>query len=222
MSIVQLLATVCLSSILTQGVWAGTDSPATGPVTSRYVFLSGRSTVTQTGGFAGVHEVYPVKGSFLLTVDLNAGMASFDVVDAGVTRDTPFLPTGDLNGLFDMTALAGAVVDEATFEFRGKTEDEVYDVSFRLVLEDDIAHLTGETIAPPNSADMFVFRLEATARRKYACGTGEPSDPYLIYTPKQMNAIGAEPNDWDKHFKLMADIYRPGGTRGYAIQHHRH
>ncbi|MHC4324394.1 MAG: right-handed parallel beta-helix repeat-containing protein, partial [Planctomycetota bacterium] len=41
---------------------------------------------------------------------------------------------------------------------------------------------------------------------KYGGGTGEPNDPYLIYTAGQMNTIGAEPNDWEKHFKLMADI----------------
>jgi hypothetical protein len=41
---------------------------------------------------------------------------------------------------------------------------------------------------------------------QYGGGTGEPNDPYLIYTAEQMNAIGVEPNDWDKHFKLMADI----------------
>jgi len=44
------------------------------------------------------------------------------------------------------------------------------------------------------------------AQAQYGGGTGEPNDPYLIYTAEQMNAIGAEPNDWDKHFKLMADI----------------
>ncbi len=43
-------------------------------------------------------------------------------------------------------------------------------------------------------------------RAQYGGGTGEPNDPYLIYTAEQMNAIGAEPNEWDKHFKLMADI----------------
>jgi len=47
---------------------------------------------------------------------------------------------------------------------------------------------------------------------KYGGGTGEPDDPYLIYTPKQLNAIGAEPNDWDMHFKLMADIDLSGYT----------
>ena len=35
---------------------------------------------------------------------------------------------------------------------------------------------------------------------------GERNDPYQIWTAEQMNNIGAEPNDWDKHFKLMADI----------------
>jgi hypothetical protein len=44
------------------------------------------------------------------------------------------------------------------------------------------------------------------AQAKYGGGTGEPNDPYLIYTAEQMNAIGADPNDWDEHFKLMADI----------------
>ncbi|MGB2808298.1 MAG: GLUG motif-containing protein [Sedimentisphaerales bacterium] len=44
------------------------------------------------------------------------------------------------------------------------------------------------------------------AQGKYGGGTGEPNDPYLIYDANQMNAIGADANDWDKHFKLMADI----------------
>ena len=41
---------------------------------------------------------------------------------------------------------------------------------------------------------------------KYGGGTGEPNDPYIIYTAEHMNTVGAEPNDWDKHFRLMADI----------------
>jgi len=41
---------------------------------------------------------------------------------------------------------------------------------------------------------------------KYGGGTGEPNNPYLIYTPEQMNTIGIHAGDWDKHFKLMADI----------------
>ena len=41
---------------------------------------------------------------------------------------------------------------------------------------------------------------------QYAGGRGEPNDPYLIQTAEQMKALGDEPNDWGKHFKLTADI----------------
>ena len=41
---------------------------------------------------------------------------------------------------------------------------------------------------------------------KYDGGSGTVGDPYLIRTAEQMNAIGANPDDWDKHFKLVADI----------------
>jgi len=41
---------------------------------------------------------------------------------------------------------------------------------------------------------------------KYGGGTGEPNNPYLIYTAEQLNCIGANWNDRDKHFKLMSDI----------------
>jgi len=51
-----------------------------------------------------------------------------------------------------------------------------------------------------------IFLISRPAEAKYGGGSGEPNDPYLIYTAEQMNTIGTEPNDWDKHFKLMADI----------------
>ena len=48
--------------------------------------------------------------------------------------------------------------------------------------------------------------LSTPVGAQYGGGTGGPDNPYLIYTAEQMNAIGANRNDWDKHFKLMADI----------------
>jgi hypothetical protein len=57
---------------------------------------------------------------------------------------------------------------------------------------------------------LYFYGLPAQAQ--YGGGSGEPNDPYLIYTAEQMNAIGTEPNDWDKHFKLMADIDLSGYT----------
>lgn len=47
---------------------------------------------------------------------------------------------------------------------------------------------------------------------KYSGGTGEPNDPYLIATPNDLNAIGLDSNDWDKHFKMVADINMAGVT----------
>jgi len=40
----------------------------------------------------------------------------------------------------------------------------------------------------------------------YSGGFGISGSPYLIETPQDMNAIGANPQDWDKYFKLIADI----------------
>jgi len=44
------------------------------------------------------------------------------------------------------------------------------------------------------------------AQAKYEGGTGTAGDPYLINTAEQMNEIGANPGDWNKHFELTADI----------------
>ena len=52
---------------------------------------------------------------------------------------------------------------------------------------------------------------------KYGGGTGEPNDPYLIYTAEHLNEMGAEPNNWDKHFKLMADIDLSGYSYDRAV-----
>ncbi len=51
-----------------------------------------------------------------------------------------------------------------------------------------------------------IFTLSLPAYAKYGGGSGTAKDSYLIYTAEQMNTIGAEPNDWDKHFRLVADI----------------
>ena len=44
------------------------------------------------------------------------------------------------------------------------------------------------------------------AQAQYGGGTGTQSDPYLIRTAEQMNAIGASRGDWSKHFQLRANI----------------
>jgi hypothetical protein len=53
---------------------------------------------------------------------------------------------------------------------------------------------------------LIVCLLVLPARAKYGGGAGTAVDPYLIYDANHMNAVGAEPNDWDRCFKLMEDI----------------
>ncbi|MFC1635545.1 right-handed parallel beta-helix repeat-containing protein [Planctomycetota bacterium] len=53
---------------------------------------------------------------------------------------------------------------------------------------------------------------------KYGGGEGKLDNPYLIYTPEQMNTIGLHAEDRDCHFKLMADIDLGGlGMRDFNI-----
>jgi len=46
----------------------------------------------------------------------------------------------------------------------------------------------------------------SAATAKYSGGTGEPNDPYQIATAVDLIALGEDPNDYDKHFILTADI----------------
>jgi hypothetical protein len=195
-------------SVVVSSVAAAADgavNPAATAGTSVYAFDAYESTVTQTGGFAGFHRVYAVKGQIHLAVDPNAGTASFGQVDANAVDDGPFHHDLDLDEVFNLSALPGTILDDGSVRFEGN----VYDgssVVITLVWVEGTLHLRGVTVPPPQSADFFVYELDATARLKYAGGTGEPNDPYRIATAEQMNAIGAEPNDWDRHFQLTADL----------------
>jgi len=175
--------------------------------TSKYVFDPGQSTVVKTGGFAGVHVTYDVTGQFRLTVDSNSSIALFEMVDANLADESGSEYGRSLNDIFNMTGLAGTIIDETTIEFEGKTADGTEsDVRLKLSLSNDIARLAGYTTPPPNSADMFFYDVNAVAIRKYAGGTGEPDNPYQISTAEDLITLGENPEDYDKHFILTADI----------------
>jgi hypothetical protein len=53
---------------------------------------------------------------------------------------------------------------------------------------------------------------DITPKLFLGAGSGEPNDPYLIYTAEHLNSIGLMECIWDKHFKLMADIDLGGFT----------
>ena len=54
---------------------------------------------------------------------------------------------------------------------------------------------------------MAIITIAAgSAFGSYSGGTGEPNNPYQIWTPEDMNTIGANSSDWSKCFILMADV----------------
>lgn len=175
--------------------------------TSIYVFDTDQSSVTQTGGLAGVHETFSITGQYRLFVDSDTGVASFETVDANLADETGAVYSQSLNEIFNMTSLAGTVVDDTTVEFEGKTADDTgSDIRLKLSLEDGSAHLTGNTTPPPNSADLFFYDVNAVSIRKYSGGTGEPNNPFLIATVEDLMLLGETPADYDKHFILTANI----------------
>jgi len=52
---------------------------------------------------------------------------------------------------------------------------------------------------------IFTLSISSVAGT-YGGGSGTETNPYHIRTPEQMNTIGANSRDWNKHFKLMNDI----------------
>jgi len=57
-----------------------------------------------------------------------------------------------------------------------------------------------------------VCLLRSSAQAKYSGGTGEPNDPYQIAIAEDLMLLGESPEDYDKHFKLLADIDLSGYT----------
>lgn len=52
----------------------------------------------------------------------------------------------------------------------------------------------------------FIILQAIALAGTYGGGEGTDESPYLICDANQMQEIGANPGDWDKHFKLMRDI----------------
>ena len=64
---------------------------------------------------------------------------------------------------------------------------------------------------------MLVFVFASAGYGDPWPGSGDANDPYRIYSVRQMQAIGADPNYWGAHFKLMKDIDLSGNTYTTAI-----
>ncbi len=150
-------------------------------VTNEYRFVIDRSTVLQTGGVAGVEQTYHIEGRFVLTVDAGARTAAFTSVDANLIPQTEAWPR-TLDDIFNLTALAGTIIDDTSIGFTGRSRDGS-DVALTLVFQEDHVRLTGETTPPPNSADFFVFALDATAQRQPTRPSDRPRSGRYVFAP---------------------------------------
>ncbi|MHC4640697.1 MAG: GLUG motif-containing protein [Planctomycetota bacterium] len=79
-------------------------------------------------------------------------------------------------------------------DVRGATETQMYMRGYSL-------KIWGVILLLP-----VVCFFSLTSEAKYGGGKGEPNEPYLIYDANQMNSVGGSYRDWNKCFKLMADI----------------
>ncbi len=68
-----------------------------------------------------------------------------------------------------------------------------------------IAEATVSPCGQNNKGEVEDYTINM-AIKQYGGGFGTANDPFRIYTAEDMQAIGADPNDWYKHFKLMDDI----------------
>ncbi|MBN1972153.1 MAG: hypothetical protein JW787_00835 [Sedimentisphaerales bacterium] len=64
---------------------------------------------------------------------------------------------------------------------------------------------------------IIICLISLPAYAKYSGGTGEPNDPYQIATAEDLIALGNEPNDYDRHFILTADIDLAGYVFDKAV-----
>jgi hypothetical protein len=156
--------------IVNLGAYGGTVEASKSPLdlasgTSQYEFLSEQSTLTQTGGFAGVHWVHTIEGHFVIEIDVSARTASFSQVEAtAIDPDNPSHVL-DPNTALNMTQLTGIIGQDGSIRFTGKADNETT-VNLEMTLKNDLAHLTGGTTPPPGSADFFILNLDAMAQKQ--------------------------------------------------------
>ncbi|MBN2128123.1 MAG: hypothetical protein JW741_01450 [Sedimentisphaerales bacterium] len=65
----------------------------------------------------------------------------------------------------------------------------------------------------------LIAALCPLASAQYGGGSGADDDPYLIYTAEQLNAIGAEPNDWANTSNSWPTSTYPPTTAKTAAPH---
>ena len=144
------------------------------PVTTIYEFLPEQSSVVWSGGIFGRRGTTSFEGQFQLTVDYDAGIASFDQVDATTSEPVLYfdeeadhrIRTQSLNVIFRMTELESTYVSDEQIDFlmeryHPQFPHEYSDIWVRLTFMDEMVRVTGRYVEL--IADGYQFDLDAVA-----------------------------------------------------------
>ncbi|MBN1819031.1 MAG: hypothetical protein JW828_16850 [Sedimentisphaerales bacterium] len=141
--------------------------PAPQPDRRIYEFIPVESIVIQTGGFAGIERSYRVVGLFSLVIDWAGEKAAFEQVDAWLhpldtllEAEASFLPTHDLNEIFNLTGLESTQVTHESIRFEG-TANEDTPVVIDATFTDRGIHLVGWATEP--CCDRYTYFIDAFA-----------------------------------------------------------
>jgi len=183
------------------GYCGGYDMWQSWPIRSKILDCYSTGVVTgdhAVGGLVGILESSQITMSYSIgVVTGNEDVGGL----VGTFREHRFKPSETMASFWDIQA-SGQTTSTGGM---GLTTSEMQNASIFLEAGWDFV---GETVNGPNDVWTIVegHTYPLLAWQKYGGGTGEPNDPYLIYTAEHLNSLGAEPNDYAKCFRLMADI----------------
>ena len=140
------------------------------PVTATYEFVQDESIVAMSGR---PPKIYSIEGQFVLNVDFDAGIASFDDVDATLSGEIIYwetygqpLPsrTNNLDVLFKLTELESVHVSDTQIDFlfeRNIPQFPASDVHLTVVFMDDSLQMTGYFGAPVYDGPWYTLNAVA-------------------------------------------------------------
>jgi hypothetical protein len=162
---------ICAGIIILAIAGCATEARAT-TVTTLYEFIPEQSTVLERNwSWVYYEKWYSIEGQFQLTVDFDAGIASFDHVDATLSEEIFFsdygeepISTDSLDVLFHMTELESTYVNDTAIDFVFEKNIPTFpfaDIHLSLTFVDNSIHLTGRFSEA--AYDGYQYDLDALA-----------------------------------------------------------
>jgi hypothetical protein len=158
--------------------FAATQAAASHPdILRHYRFIPSRSIVERTGGIAGFHIKFKVRGEFDLVTGYEEGVscaaigcpppdhipfAEFQNVAATLHSNSPFAEDEDLDELLNFSGLEGTFTTPNRLFFAGSDGDG-YPFRMRATIIGPLIHLVGEN--DPPCCDFYQYRINAYAHR---------------------------------------------------------